>query len=113
MKRSISPLMWFYLFCSLCGLLVPWYFNLTYILQSPVPFTIAEMWRQGTAAPLAASLTYDFLIAASAGFAFMWIEMVRLRMSYKWFFFVVTFLIAFAFAFPLFLFFRELKLQHN
>lgn len=105
-----TPLLLFYLLCSIAGLLVPWYFNLQHMLHSPVPFSIIQLFEEGTHSNLASSLTYDFLIASSAATVFMIIEIRRLKMKFLWFYVVFTFLIAFAFTFPLFLFNRERKI---
>lgn len=110
-SRSFTPLMLLYLFFALLGLIVPWYFNLQHMLYSPIPISVGEYIRQGTATPLAASLTYDFLIASFPAVIWMIVEARRLKIKPFWPFIVCTFLIAFAFAFPLFLFFRERKVQ--
>lgn len=111
MKHGITPLMIFFLACSILGLIVPWYFNLQHILYSPIALTVSEYYRQGTATPLAASLTWDLLIGATAATTFMMIEIRRLNMRFGWLYLVATFLFAFACAFPLFMFMRERQLQ--
>lgn len=108
--KSLTPLMFIYLFLSILGAVLTWYFNLSYMLNSPTMPTIMEFFRQGTATPLAASLTYDLLVGATCGSIFMFVEGKRLKMKYIWIFLVLAILVAFAFAFPLFLFFRERKL---
>ena len=92
---------------ALTGLLVPWYYNLEYIRHSQVMPAVADYFRDGTATPLAASLTWDLLITATAGSVFMVLEMRRLKMKYVWLYVASSFLIAFAFVFPLFLLHRE------
>ena len=113
--KSITGLMVFYLLLAVLGAVLPWYFNLSFMLNSPVMPTgvalVAEFFRQGTATPLAASLTYDLLVGATCGSVFMLIEGQRLKMKYVWVFLVLAILVAFAFAFPLFLYFRERKLS--
>lgn len=114
MKNSFSTLTLAYLFFAIAGLTVPWYFNLQHILYSPIPFTMAEYFRQGFATPLAASITSDFFIGTTPALIWMIIEIKRLKMKHLGFYIAGTFLIAFAFTFPLFLFFRERKIeQHN
>ncbi len=102
-----------YLLLAILGAVLTWYFNLNYMLNSPVMPTVAEFFRQGTATPLAASLTYDLLVAATCGSIFMFVEGKRLRMKHIWVFLLLAILVAFAFAFPLFLYFRERKLREN
>ncbi|MBM3178224.1 MAG: DUF2834 domain-containing protein [Bacteroidetes bacterium] len=111
MKSGITPLMIFFLVCSLTGLVVPWYYNIQHMLLSPIAPSVAEYFRQGTATPLAASLTWDLLIGATAATTFMMIEIRRLNMKFWWLYLVATFLFAFACAFPFFLFMRERRLQ--
>jgi hypothetical protein len=100
-----------YLLCAILGLFIPWYFNLQHLLYSPIPFSISEYFRQGTATPLAASITYDFFIGTTPALVWMLIECRRLKMKYMWLYLFGTFAIAFAFTFPLFLFNRERKLR--
>ena len=104
-------LYFFYGMLALAGLLVPWYYNLEFIRHSQVMPAVADYFRDGTATPLAASLTWDLLITATAGSVFMVLEMRRLKMKYIWLFVVGSFLIAFAFVFPLFLLYRERVLE--
>lgn len=111
--KSLTPLMLIYLLLAVLGAVLTWYFNLSYALNFPETFTVVEFFRQGTATPLAASLTYDLLVAATCGSIFMFIEGQRLKMKYVWVFLVLAILVAFAFAFPLFLYFRERKLTEN
>jgi hypothetical protein len=111
MKTRYTPLMITYLSFSIAGLIVPWYFNIQHILYSPVSFTIAEYFRQGTATPLAASITSDFFIGTVPALIWLVVEFRRLKMKHMWLYIAGTFLIAFAFTFPLFLFMRERKLQ--
>ncbi len=105
--------MGFYLFFSILGLFIPWYFNLQHILYSGIPFSVAEYLRQGTATPLASSITFDFLITTVPAMVWMLLEIRKLNMKYFWLYVLSTFLIAFAFTFPLFMFFRERKLSAN
>jgi hypothetical protein len=108
--KKFSPLMVFYLLCSIAGLIIPWYYNYQYMLTQQ-PFTPSIYFRAGMVSPLSSSITTDFLIGASAVFIFMIIEGRRLKMKYLWFYVVFTFVIAWAFTCPLFLFNRERALQ--
>lgn len=114
MKNTpITFLMGFYLFFAILGLIIPWYFNLQHILYSGIPFSVTEYFRQGTATPLASSITSDFFIATVPAMVWMLLEIRKLNMKYFWLYVLGTFLIAFAFTFPLFMFFRERKLSAN
>jgi len=108
-----TPLMFFYLLCAIAGLIVPWYYNLQFMMYGDEPFTIRKFIGDGMATPLSSSLTMDFVIGASAAFMWMIVEGIRVKMKRLWLFVIVTFLVAFAFSFPLFLFFRERKLSLN
>jgi len=108
-----TPLMFFYLLCAVAGMIVPWYYNLQFMMYGDEPFTIRRFIADGMATPLSSSLTMDFLIGASAAFMWMIVEGIRLKMKRLWLYVIVTFLVAFAFSFPLFLFFRERRLQSN
>lgn len=109
--KNWTPLMWFYLLLTFAGLVVPWYYNLDYILNGAEPMSISGFISAGFANSLVSSLTSDFLIAATATFTFMLVEARRLRMKNVWIYIVFTFLIAFAFTCPLFLLMRERKLK--
>jgi hypothetical protein len=111
MTKQLTPLMAVYLLCSVIGLVVPWYYNLQHMLFSSVVPSAAEYFRQGTATPLAASLTWDLLIGATAGSIFMVMEMRKLNMRFIWLYVIATFLLAFACVFPFFLYMRERSLQ--
>ena len=110
MKQS-KILMYMYLSFAILGLFIPWYFNLQHILYSPLPFTLIEYFKQGTATPLASSITTDFFIGTIPVLIWMMIEADRLGMKYKWIYFILTFMIAFAFTCPLFLYNREKMLS--
>jgi len=109
----MRPLILVYAVCAVAGLVVPWYYNLEYIRQSQIIPAVADYFRDGTATPLAASLTWDLLITASAGSVFMVMEMRRLKMRYIWLYVAGSFLIAFAFVLPLFLLNRERVLERT
>lgn len=106
-----TPLTIFYLVFAILGLILPWYFNLQHILYGAVPFTLSEYFRQGTATPLAASITYDFFIGTIPALIWMILEIRARKMKYLWLYVAGTFMIAFAFTFPLFLYFRERQIQ--
>lgn len=105
--KKWTPLMWIYLIFAIAGLVVPWYFNLQFILYGDEPFSVRRFLADGMATPLSSSITTDFLIGATPVFIWMMVEGRRRKMKHLWFYFVGTFLIAFAFACPLFLFMRE------
>ncbi|MRS65292.1 DUF2834 domain-containing protein [Larkinella terrae] len=112
-QKPLTPIMLFYLFCSLAGLVIPWYYNIQHIRYGDTPFTVAAWLRAGMATPLTRSITTDFLIGTTPVLIWMVREGYRLKMKHIWLYVLLTFLIAFAFTCPLFLFFRERKLRTN
>ncbi len=111
--KSWTPLMWIYLFFALAGMIVPWYFNIQYILHGEESLTFLRMFEHGMATPLTSSLTTDLLIGATPFVIWMMVEAKRLQMKYSLLYIVATLLIAFAFACPFFLLMREIKLQES
>src|SRR5688572_25466877 len=109
MIMKFSKLAIFYgLFC-IPGAIILWYFNLEYSIEKGALLNPAEVIAGGFAAPLASSLTSDFLIGTIPVLVWMVIEARRLKMRNGWAYILLTFLIAFAFACPLFLMLREMK----
>lgn len=97
----MTRLMIFYLVFAIMGLVVPWYFNIQHILYSTVPFTMMEYFRQGTATPLAASITFDFFIGTIPAMVWMILEIRKQKMKFLRLYILGTFAIAFAFVYPM------------
>lgn len=112
MKRpKVTPLVIFYGLCALAGLVVPWYYNLKYMVIEGQTFTVQAFVASGFTNTLASSLTSDFFIGSTAVLVWMMVEARRIGMRFRWVYLILTFGIAFAFACPLFLLMRELRLQ--
>jgi hypothetical protein len=94
-----------YLLLSVAGLIGTWYFNLLAIKQG------RDFFADWSSTPAVSSATTDLLIAASAASIFIFYESKRLKMKYGWLFILGSFVTAIAFTFPLFLAFRERKLN--
>ena len=94
-----------YLLLSVAGLIGTWYFNLLAIRQG------RNFFADWSSTPAVSSATTDLLVAASAASIFMFSEGKRLKMKYVWLFILGSFVTAIAFTFPLFLAFRERKLN--
>ena len=109
--KNWSLLTWIYFLLAILGLIVPWYFNLQFILYGAEPFTVPKFIADGMATPLSSSITTDLFISATAICIWMMVEGKRLKMKYLWAYFICTYLIAIAFTCPLFLFNRERKLN--
>jgi len=94
-----------YLLLSFVGLIGTWYFNLLAIKQG------RDFFADWSSTPAVSSATTDLFVAASAASIFMFYESKRLKMKYVWLFILGSFVTAIAFTFPLFLAFRERKLN--
>jgi hypothetical protein len=111
MMKLRKTLMYVYLLCAVAGLIVPWYYNLQFLLYSGKQFTVYQLFADGMSTSLGASITMDLFIGATPFFIWMMYEGYRLKMKNMWFYFIATYLIAFAFTCPLFLYMRERKLM--
>lgn len=100
-----------YLLFAVAGAIVPWYFNIRYVVDTGEMITPHGLIAGGFVTPLSSSLTSDFLIGTTPVLIWMVVEARRLGMRHWWVYVVLTFLIAFAFACPLFLFMRERRFQ--
>ncbi len=107
--KNWTILMWVYLLFAIAGIIVPWYYNLQFMLYGDETFSIGRYLADGMATPLSASITTDFFIGTTPVLIWMMVEGSRQKMKHLWFYFIFTFLIAFAFTCPLFLFMRERK----
>ena len=107
----VTPLMIFYGVFAMAGLVVPWYFNIRFMMESGEMITPQGLIAGGFVTPLASSLTSDFLIGTTPVLVWMVVEAKRLKMKYRWAYVALTFLIAFAFSCPLFLLMREIRLR--
>jgi hypothetical protein len=106
-----TPLMGFYLLFAVAGAVVPWYFDIKFVVDTGEMLTPHGLIAGGFVTPLTSSLTSDFLIGTTPVLVWMVVEARRLGMRHWWVYLFLTFLIAFAFACPLFLFLRERRLQ--
>lgn len=109
--KNITPLQLVYLLFSLAGLCIPWYFNAQQLMHGTEPFTFANYIGAGMANNFTSSITTDFFIATIPLLIWMIVEGRRLKMKFMWAYVLFTFMIAFAFTCPLFLFFRDRKIN--
>ncbi len=89
-----------YLIAAVCGLVLTWYFNLTF--RGPDNYL-----RAWFANPASSSAAVDLIVVALVSSVFMVSEGRRLRMRLVPLFIVGGFLVAMACALPLFLLYRE------
>ena len=105
-----------YLLLAILGLTMTWYFNLQFIAESGGSFDLALFLAESSSNAASQSLSWDLAVACIAGLVWMFFESRRLGLRFFWVYIILTFAIAYAFAFPLFLFFRQGKLdaiQHS
>ena len=110
--KSLSPnIAYFYLFLSIVGGSLTFYFVCLGMQEQNGHFDVNQFVQSTWTSYYAKSLTFDFWTGATAGTIFMLVEGSRLQMKKVWLFILLTFLIGYAFAFPLFLFFRHKKMN--
>jgi hypothetical protein len=99
-----------YLFLAIVGVCYTWYFNIQFYLTEENTSILNYIAQTKTTFP-ARSFSADLMVVVFTFFAWYIPEARKLKMKYWWVFIPLTFLVAIAFAFPLFLYFRELKLE--
>lgn len=104
MKSQRSTKATYFFILSAIGLITAWWFNALAVLNA------RDYWNAWFGSEVDLVLSFDILIVAFAGVAFMIWEGRRLKMKRIWFYIVVAMFTAMAFTFPLFLAMRELKL---
>ena len=100
-----------YLLLAIFGLVMTWYYNLQFIAESGGSFDVMGFIAAGATNAAAQSLSWDLAIACVTGLIWIYFESKRMGLGYFWVYIILAFCVAFAFAFPLFLFFREGKLD--
>jgi hypothetical protein len=106
-----TPLMIVYGFLAVAGAVVPWYFNIRFMIETGTPLTYEGLFAAGFETRLASSLTSDFLIGATAVLLWLVADARRLGLRHWWVYLAITVLVAFASACPLYLLMRERRLQ--
>lgn len=107
-----TPLQIIYLTLALAGIVLTWYYNISFFIEAEDPSMSNFIALTGTTLP-AQSINADIAIASFSFLIWMTIEGRRLKMKRIWTYWVATFLVAFAFSFPLFLYFRERTLARS
>jgi hypothetical protein len=107
---KITKLQWVYLSLSIIGLVGTWYFNIQFYTTESDTSLLNFIAQTQTTFP-AKSINIDLLICLITFFVWYIPEAFRLKMKYWWVFLVLSFTVAFAFSFPLFLFFRDRKME--
>lgn len=102
-------LFWFYLLFAIAGAVIPWYCNIEAMQQYNTITVLSHCFRDGTATPLAASITTDFFIGTAPVLVWMCAEAKRMKMKRWWLLLPATFLVSFAFSCPVFLAMKEYR----
>lgn len=90
---GVTPLMVFYGAFAAAGAVVPWYFNIRYMVETGEFITPHGLIAGGFVTSLASSLTSDFLIGTTPVLVWMVVEARRLGMRHRWAYVAGTFLI--------------------
>jgi hypothetical protein len=109
-KLSSTNLQIIYGLFSLVGVIATWYFNIPMIIAND-GFSLALFISDNYINDSSASIMNDIAVVGSVFIVWSFVESRRLSIPYWWFYAITTFCIALAFAFPLFLLFRERKLE--
>jgi hypothetical protein len=95
-----------YLILAVIGFVAPYYF----FLQVRA-FDQAELFQLFSASKILSGVAMDLLISVIVFWFFMFTEARKLEMKYPWLYLLATLLVGLSFALPLFLYFRERKLE--
>ncbi len=98
-----------YFILAIIGFIAPYYF----FLQLPAEdgFNLPLLLQPLSANNFMRGLAMDLTISVLAFWFFMFAEAGRLRMKNPWLYLLATLLVGLSFAIPLFLYFRERKLE--
>lgn len=97
-----------FLFLAIVGFIAPYYF----FLQAR-DFDLNAVFQLFAASPILSGTAMDLLISVIVFWFFMFTEANKLGMKNSWLYFVATMLVGLSFALPLFLYFRERKLENQ
>ena len=95
-----------FLILAVIGFVVPYYFFLQVRAFNP-----GELFQLFSASSLLSGVAMDLLISVIVFWYFMFTEARKLRMKNPWLYLLATLLVGLSFALPLFLYFRERRLE--
>jgi hypothetical protein len=95
-----------FLILAIIGFIAPYYFFL-----QVRGFDLNALLQQFSASTILSGVTMDLLISVLVFWFFMFTEANRLQMKNPWLYLLATLLVGLSFALPLFLYFRERKLE--
>jgi hypothetical protein len=99
----------FYLVLTLIGLVVPYFFFLSFVSESGLNGGLLLRELLGT--KISTSFATDLLISGLVFLGYVRAEAARLRVPYWWLYGLAMLIIGLSFAFPLFLYVRETRIQ--
>ena len=100
-----------YLILAIIGFIAPYYFFLQVSPESM--FNITALIQPLFANNLLRGLAVDLTVSLLVFWFFMFSEASKLQMKTSWLYFLATLLVGLSFALPLFLYFRERKLERT
>ena len=95
-----------FLVLAIVGFIAPYYFFL-----QVRGFDLNALFQQFAASKILSGTAMDLLISVIVFWFFMFIEANKLQMKNPWVYILATLLVGLSFALPLFLYFRERKLE--
>ena len=96
----------FFLVLAIIGFIAPYYFFLQ--VRS---FDVNALFQQFSASAILSGIAMDLLVSVITYWFFMFTEAKKLGMKNPWVYLLATLLVGLSFALPLFLYFRERKLE--
>jgi len=103
MKKNI------FLILAIIGFIAPYYFISAFLIDNS--FDSVLLFQQMFLNEGTTAFAADLLVSVIAFWVFLFIEANRLKMKNAWLYVLATMLVGLSFALPLFLYFRERKLE--
>jgi hypothetical protein len=95
-----------YLLLAIIGFIAPYYFFL-----QVREFDLGQLFQLFSTSRILSGLAMDLLVSVIVFWFFMFTEARKLQMKNAWVYLLASLLVGLSFALPLFLYFRERKLQ--
>jgi phosphoglycerol transferase MdoB-like AlkP superfamily enzyme len=98
-----------YLVLLLLGLLIPYYFLFKFLSSNGLNFSL--LVQQLFANDISTFFAVDLVISILVFWIYMFAEANKLQMKNSWLYLLASLLVGLSFALPLFLYFRERKME--
>ncbi len=102
---------WIYLALAILGLVIPQFFFFQFLDVNG--FDVPRLFAQAFGNPAAAFFSIDLILTVIAFWVFLYAEARRLPMPLAWLFFLASLVLGPCFTFPLFLFYRQRRLDRS